>query len=113
MSKDRFKDLSARGGGSFEERVNELGGARKNDSSEEYKVHTLRIRQSHIEKIKDYVYEQKYAGKPFITQGDVIDQALDDFFERVGEISQRPEELRKMEKRYTGRRKKGRNDFEL
>ncbi len=113
MNKDRFKDLSARGGGSLEEKINQLGSAHKTESLEDFKVHTLRIRQSHIERIKDYVYEQKYAGKPFITQGDVIDQALGEFFEKVGVISQRPDEMKNKERRFTGRRKKGKNDFEL
>ncbi|WOK07189.1 hypothetical protein RT717_00960 [Imperialibacter roseus] len=112
MSKDKFKALSARGGGLFDEKITELRNDRKPDI-DEAKVHTFRIKQSNIEKLKNYVHQQKFVGFPYISQGEVIDEALERFFESVGQISERPEELKKKERKRTGRRKKEQSDFEL
>ncbi|MEQ8686002.1 MAG: hypothetical protein RIE86_11945 [Imperialibacter sp.] len=112
MSKDKFKALSARGGGLFDEKISELKNDGKADA-DDAKVHTFRIKQSNIEKLKNYVHKQKFAGFPYISQGEVIDEALERFFESVGPISERPEELKKKEKKRTGRRKRGGREFEL
>lgn len=113
MSKDKFKELGARGGGLFNDRIDEFQGNESSSSKDEPKVHTIRIRPSLIEKTKDYVHLEKFNGNPYITQGDVISTALEEFFERAGKIPERPDELKKMERRYTGRKKKKGNDFEL
>ncbi|MEQ8416552.1 MAG: hypothetical protein RIB71_18870 [Imperialibacter sp.] len=112
MSKDKFKALSARGGGLFDEKITELRNDGKADADDS-KVHTFRIKQSNIEKLKNYVHQQKLAGFPYISQGEVIDEALERFFESVGDIAERPEEQKKREKKLTGRRKKGNKDFDL
>ena len=72
---------------------------------EEQKPHTLTIRPSYIDKMKDYVHWKKTMGDPYYTQGDVLEEALTMLFGQAGEIPPRPEEIRRKEKRRTGRRK--------
>lgn len=71
---------------------------------EHQKPHTLTIRPSFIEKIKDYVHFKKVSGEPYYTQGDAVEEALSMLFSEI-DPPQRPAELRKKEMKRTGRKK--------
>lgn len=73
---------------------------------EDQKPHTLTIRPSYVDKIKDYVYMKKTQGLFNYTQGDAVETALTLLFEEAGDVPSRPEHIRQKEKRRTGRRKK-------
>ena len=108
MSKDKLKqdleDLS-------KTRVGTDKDAISNDfyQDEERKPHTSLIKPSLIEKIKDYAHHMKMSEDPYYTQGDALEEALNMLFDKVGEIPERPEEIKRKERRRTGRRKGGIN----
>jgi len=75
------------------------------NQEEEQRPHTLTIRPSYIDRIKDYVYLRKIQGEPYFTQGDAVELALNLLFQKEGDIPARPEELKRKEKRRTGRKR--------
>ncbi len=112
LGKDQFKSSKARhtGGDTNQQNqdlISELK-ARAEEADQEPKNHTLRLTPILIEKIKDYVYFQKLNGHPFYSQGELVEQAALEFFERLDfPIPERPKEVKMKEKRRTGRKKRG------
>ncbi|MEP0366864.1 MAG: hypothetical protein ABJN36_11405 [Cyclobacteriaceae bacterium] len=109
--KDQFKSSKARHTGQDtneqnKELINELR-VRSEEADQEPRNHTLRLTPVLLEKIKDYVYHQKLNGQPFYSQGELVEQAVWEFFERLDHVvPERPDEVKKKEKRRTGRKKR-------
>lgn len=117
MSKDQFKKPRARHtGADLFEQDEELTSKFCATSNEEIpRTHSLTMLDRHIEMVRDYVHHRKTNGDPYFTQGMVIQEALEYFFNSLDtEIIPRPEGVRKAEKRRTGRRrtKRGRQSNE-
>lgn len=78
-----------------------------NKLQEQPKTHSLTILPSYIEKMRNIVHFKKVNGNPYYTQGQLLQEALDLFFQRLEtEIPDRPKEVKRAEQRRTGRRKK-------
>lgn len=111
MAKDQFKNPKARYSGndlfqqdadltnSFDEEANYR-------YSEEPKTHSFTILPSYIEQMRNYVHFRKMNGDPYFTQGELIQAALDNFFGKLDTpIPERPIQVKRAEKKKTGRRK--------
>lgn len=122
-NKDKFKNPKARHVGgdllakdkSLIEEMNLIGNER---DEEEPKTHSLTILPSHIEKIRNYVHFKKINGNPYYTQGQMLQEAIDLFIKSLGFIiPERPEEIKKLEMRKTGRKRRNKsgldNDFKF
>ncbi len=109
--KEKFKSPKARyTGGDILSQTEDIRSEfidRYSEMDSEPKNHTLRLSPIILERMKDYVYYQKLNGKPFYSQGELVESAVNDFFNRLGVgIPTRPEEVRDREGKRTGRRKK-------
>ena len=109
--KDQFKSSKARhtGGDTNEQNKDLILELRRRSEveNEEPKNHTLRLTPLVLEKIKDYVHYQKINGKPYYSQGELVESVVWDFFERLDFLlPERPEEVKVREKRRTGRKNK-------
>lgn len=110
--KDQFKKPRARHTGSdlFEQSEHLLGNMKEaldDKLQESPKTHSLTILPSYINKMRDAVHFKKVNGNPYYTQGHLIQEALELYFQSLEtEIPTRPKEVVQAEKRRTGRRKK-------
>lgn len=108
-NKDQFKNPKARHvGGDLLTKdrllIDEMNSLSKEQHEEEPKTHSLTILPSHIEKIRDYVHFKKINGNPYYTQGQMLQEAIDLFLQSIDqEIPERPEEVKKSERKRTGR----------
>lgn len=59
------------------------------------------------EKLLDYVYHRRTNGDIYLTQKEVINTALKNFWESVGEIPERPESVKEQELKKKKRIRKG------
>ncbi len=111
QDKDLFKSPKARhtGNNLFEQGKGMLDDFKDRSdlqNQEVPKTHSLTILPSYIDKMRDYVHHAKIHGNPYFTQGMLIQEALDLFFEKINiEIPERPKEVINAERRRTGRRK--------
>jgi len=70
------------------------------------KTHSLTLRTTHIDKMRNYVHFRKMNGDPYFTQGQMLEEAIDLFLSSIDlEIPERPDEVKEKEKKRTGRRK--------
>lgn len=74
---------------------------------EDFKAHTISIKPSFIDKLKDYVHMRKIEDDPYFTQGRAVQEALELLFTQAGDISSRPDSLKKKEAKRTGRKARG------
>lgn len=111
--KDEFKNPKARhvGGsliGKDKDLLSEMNDVARERKIEEPKTHSLTILPSHIEKIRNYVHFRKVNGDPYYTQGEMLQEAIDLFLSNLEvEIPERPDKVKRAEKKRTGRNKKG------
>ena len=108
--KDQFKSSKARHTGQDTNQQNKELIAdlkkRSEQADQEPRNHTLRLTPILLEKIKDYVYHQKLNGQPFYSQGELVEQAVWEFFEQLDDaVPERPDEVKAKEKRRTGRKR--------
>ena len=109
MSKDQFKNPKARHTGAdlFQQDEDLTANFSVPEREEIPRTHSLTMLDRHIEMIRDYVHHRKTNGDPYCTQGIIVQEALEYFFESLSEdVKPRPEAVRKAEKRRTGRRKR-------
>ncbi|MCR9252076.1 MAG: hypothetical protein NXI20_16745 [bacterium] len=112
MSKENFKNPKARyTGEELFKQDKELATVMNQNADRAYeelpKTHSLTMLGSYIDKMRDYVHYQKLNGHPYYTQGQLLQEALDQFFQNLGiDIPERPDHVKRSEKRRTGRRKK-------
>lgn len=59
---------------------------------------TFIVKTAHLEKIKDYVHLKRQQGDSIFTQKEALQEALELFFKKAGDIPIRPEHVRKAEK---------------
>jgi|GEM_PF-3637689 len=59
------------------------------------------------EKLLDYVYHRRTNGDIYLTQKEVINSALKNFWDSVGEIPERPESVKEQERKKKKRIRKG------
>jgi hypothetical protein len=74
--------------------------------SDELTPHSLTIRPSKLEWIRNYVYAKRRAEDPDYTQGHALDEALTLLIEQQGTQEERPDSVKKKEKKKSGRRKR-------
>ena len=79
--------------------------AKANFETDELMPHSLTIRPSKLEWLRNYVYQQKLAKDPDYTQGEALDEALDLLMELHGPQPERPDKVKAKERKRTGRRK--------
>ena len=82
-------------------------------SDEEQEEQLPDVRQTVIyegrnyEKLLDYVYYRRTNGDIYLTQKEVINTALDNFWESIGEIPKRPESVKEQERKKKKRIRNG------
>lgn len=112
MDKSEFKNPKARySGDNLFQQDEELTASVNEQASsrfeEEPKTHTFTILPSYIDKMRNFVHFKKVSGDPYYTQGNLIQDALDTYFESLEiQIPERPNHVKKHEKKRTGRRRK-------
>lgn len=60
---------------------------------------TFIVKTAHLEKIKDYVHLKRQQGDSLFTQKEALQEALELFFKKVGDIPIRPEQIKEAEKK--------------
>jgi len=111
--KNQFKNPKARHvGGSLLNKdkslVQEMNALGEERVIEEPKTHSLTMLPSHIDKMRNYVHFKKVNGDPYYTQGKMLQEAIDLFLSTIkDEIPERPEEVKRSERKRKGRRSSG------
>lgn len=67
---------------------------------------TFIVKNSHLEKLKDYVHYRRQQGHSFYTQKEALNDALDAFFEVKSQIPTRPDFIKEAEQHRSNRIKK-------
>jgi hypothetical protein len=67
---------------------------------------TFIVKNSHLEKLKDYVHFRRQQGHSFYTQKEALNDALDAFFEMKTKIPTRPDFIKEAEQQRANRIKK-------
>lgn len=67
--------------------------------------HSLTIRPSKLEWLRNYVHQMKMKRDPYYTQGHALDEALDLLMKQEGDQPERPDTAKAKERKRAGRRK--------
>lgn len=67
--------------------------------------HSLTIRPSKLNWLRNYVHQQKMKHDPYYTQGDALDEAIELLIAQEGDQPERPDSVKAKERKRSGRRK--------